>query len=272
MLKRLLQSCFTGDLITERYTGKIIIGDGSFSIVMSATDNETGKKVVLKKAKNYEEEQAIIAEYSLLRRIQHPNIIRPTDFVSGGLGSMVLPYYTGDMYDHVMKKRPSHAEMKIFVKGISSAVDHIHSLGIVHRDIKPENILINKDFSSAVLSDFGMAVSVSTNPTSLCGTLAYIAPEVQDAVEIKDFRSGLDWKKCDVFSLGVTFYTVYEFASLFHGRTDRQLAAPDQEYIDEEIDSLTCDNDLKDLLKKMITVDPRKRLSMDDVINHPYLR
>ena len=99
MLKRLLQSCFTGDLITERYTGKIIIGDGSFSIVMSATDNETGKKVVLKKAKNYEEEQAIIAEYSLLRRIQHPNIIRPTDFVSGGLGSMVLPYYTGDMYD-----------------------------------------------------------------------------------------------------------------------------------------------------------------------------
>lgn len=270
MFKRLLQSCFVGDPIVERFTGKTIIGDGSFSIVMLANDNETGKKVVLKAAKNDKERREIMAEYSLLRRIKHPNIIRPIDYVSEGKGSMVLPYYTRDMYDQVMKKRPSHAEMKMFAKGMASAVNHLHSLGIVHRDIKPENILIKNDFSSAVLSDFGMAVHVSTNATNLCGTLAYIAPEVEDAVDRKDFGF-LDWKKCDVFSLGVTFYTVYEFAFLFHGRQDRQLASPDQEYIDEEIDSLTCDDDLKDLLKKMIVVDPKTRISMVDVIKHPYL-
>lgn len=274
MFKRLLKSCFIGDHRVERYTDKRIIGDGSFSAVMSAIDNVTGKEVVLKKAKNLKEEQEIIAEYSILRRLQHPNIIRPIDFDSNGLGLgfMVMPRYTRDMYDQVMKKRPSHAEMKMFVKGMASAVNHLHSQDIVHRDIKPENILINKDFSSSVLSDFGLAVHVSTNPKNLCGTLAYIAPEVQDAVEIKDFRTELDWKKCDVFSLGVTFYTVYEFAFLFHGRQDRQLATPDQEYIDEEIDSLSCDDDLKDLLKKMITVDPKERISISDVMKHPYLQ
>jgi serine/threonine protein kinase len=274
MLKRLLKSCFVGDPSTERYTVKWTIGDGSFSTVILATDNVTGNEVILKKAKNLKEEQEIIAEYSILRRLQHPNIIRPIDFDSNGLGLgfMVLPRYTRDMYDQVMKKRPSHAEMKMFVKGMASAVNHFHSQDIVHRDIKPENILIKNDYSSAVLSDFGMAAHVSSRSTNLCGTLAYIAPEVQDAVDIKDFRTELDWKKCDVFSLGVTFYTVYEFAFLFHGRQDRQLATPDQEYIDEEIDSLSCDDDLKDLLKKMITVDPKERISISDVMKHPYLQ
>jgi serine/threonine protein kinase len=55
MLKRLLKSCFTGDPRIERYTDKRIIGDGSFSTVMSAMDNVTGNEVVLKKAKNLKE-------------------------------------------------------------------------------------------------------------------------------------------------------------------------------------------------------------------------
>ena len=270
MLKRLLKSCFVGVPRLERYTVKWTIGDGSFSTVILATDNVTGNEVILKKAKNLKEKQEIIAEYSLLRRLQHPNIIRPIDFVSDGLGFMVMPRYIRDMYDQVMKKRLSHAEMKMFVKGMVSAVNHLHSMDIVHRDIKPENILINKDFSSAVLSDFGMAVHVSSNPTNLCGTLAYIAPEVQDAVDKRNFGY-LDWKKCDVFSLGVTFYTVYEFAFLFCERADNQSLIANQKNIDEELDSLSCDDDLKDLLKNMICVDLEQRFSIDDVMKHPYL-
>lgn len=273
MLKRLFKSCFDGKRRDERYTSKWVIGDGSFSTVLSAIDNVTGNEVVLKKAKNLKEEQEIIKEYSLLRRIQHPNIIRPIDFESNGLGLgfMVLPRYTRDMYDQVMRKRPSHAEMKMFVKAMASAVNHLHTMGIVHRDIKPENILINKDYSSAVLTDFGMAAHVSSNPTNLCGTLAYLPPELQRAVDKRDFDHGLDWKKCDVFSLGVTFYTVYEFAFLFYERTGNQTLAADQGYIDEELDSLSCHDDLKNLLKRMICVDTEQRISIDDVIKHPYL-
>ena len=63
MLKRLLQFCFISDPRIERYTEKRIIGDGSFSAVVSALDNMTGKEVVLKKAKNYKEKQDIALEY-----------------------------------------------------------------------------------------------------------------------------------------------------------------------------------------------------------------
>ena len=272
MLKRLIKSCFNGDPSNDRYKNIRNTGDGwSVDTVLTAIDNVTGNEVVLKKAKNLKEEQKIIKEYSLLRRIQHPNIIRPIDFDSNESGFMVLPRYTRDMYDQAMKKRPSHAEMKMFVKAMSSAVKHLHSMGIVHRDIKPENILINKDYSSSVLADFGMATHVSSNPTDLCGTPAYLSPELQRAVDKRDFYHGLDLKKCDVFSLGVTFYTVYEFAFLFYERTGNPTLMADQGYIDEELDSLSCHDDLKDLLKRMICVDPEQRISIDDVVKHPYL-
>jgi serine/threonine protein kinase len=202
----------------------------------------------------------------------HPNIIKPKDYDSEGLGFMVLPFYMQDVYDRIAKKRSSDAEMKMFVKKITSAMEYLHSQDIVHRDIKPENILMNKDYSSVVLTDFGMAARVTLNPTNLCGTLAYLAPEVLDASNKRDFNHGVDWKKSDVFSLGVTFYTVSEFDFLFYMRKDDETISPSQKYIDHQIDLSKCSDELKDLLKKMICVDPKERISMADVAAHSYLQ
>ena len=272
MLKRLLQSCFVGESTVVRYTGIKDIGDGSFSIVMLAFDNVTGDRVVLKKAKNNAQKREIAAEYALLRSLDHPNIIKPKDYDSEGMGFMVLPFYMQDVYDHVVKKRPSDAEMKMFVKKITSAMEYLHSQDIVHRDIKPDNILMNKDYSSVVLTDFGMAVHVSTKFTNICGTLAYISPEAEDAANKRNFNHGIDWKKSDVFSLGVTFYTVFEFDFLFYMRKDDESISPSQKYIDRQIDLSKCSDELKDLLKKMICVDPKERISMADVAAHSYLQ
>lgn len=271
MFIRFLRSCFTGEPSLERYTEKMMIGGGSFSTVMLAKDNLTGEKVVLKKAQNKAEKREIAAEYEILRSLDHPNIIKPMDFVDEGLGFMVLPFYMQDMYTRVVTKGPSDAEMKMIVKNMTSAMNYLHSLDIVHRDIKPENILVNKDYSSVVLTDFGMAAHISTKPTNICGTLAYISPEVQNAARLHDFTGNIDWKKSDVFSLGVTFYTIYAFDFLFYMRKDDELITPSQAYIDNEINLSKCSDDLKDLLKKMICVDLNDRISMADVAKHPYL-
>ena len=272
MFTRFLRSCFAGEPSLERYTEKMIIGGGSFSIVVLAKDNLTEEKVVLKKAKNKAEKREIAAEYEILRSLDHPNIIKPKNFVDEGLGFMVLPFYMQDMFTRVVRKRPSDAEMKMIVKNMTSAMNYLHSLDIVHRDIKPENILVNKDYSSVVLTDFGMAADVTSKPTNICGTLSYVSPEVQRAACQLDFESYIDWKKSDVFSLGVTFYTIYAFDFLFYMRKDDESVTPSQKYIDNEIDCSKCSDDLKDLLKKMICVDPKDRISMTDVAKHPYLQ
>jgi serine/threonine protein kinase len=102
--------------------------------------------------------------------------------------------------------------------------------------------------------------------------LAYIAPEAEDAANKRNFNHGIDWKKCDVFSLGVTFYTVSEFDCLFYMRKDDETISPSQKYIDRKIDKSRCSDDLKDLLQKMICVDPKERISMADVAAHSYLQ
>ena len=272
MFKRLLRSCFAGEPSSKRYAEKMIIGGGSFNTIVVANDTLMGEKVVLKKAKNTEQKREIAAEYTLLRRLDHPNIIKPKDYDSEGLGCVVLPFYMQDVYDRIVQKRPSAAEMKMFVKKITSAMEYLHSQDIVHRDIKPDNILMNKDYSSVVLADFGMAVHVSTKFTNICGTLAYIAPEAEDAANKRNFNHDIDWKKCDVFSLGVTFYTVFEFDFLFYMRKDDKTISPSQKYIDRQIDLSKCNDELKDLLKKMICIDPKERISMADVAAHSYLQ
>jgi serine/threonine protein kinase len=271
MFKRFLRSCFAGEPSSERYAEKMIVGGGSFSTVVVANDTLMGEKVVLKKAKNNAQKCEIAAEYALLRSLDHPNIVKPKDYDSEGMGFMVLPFYMQDVYDRIAKKRPSDAEMKMFVKKITSAMDYLHSQDIVHRDIKPDNILMNNDYSSVVLTDFGMAADVATTPTNICGTLAYVSPEAQQAACLRDFTGNIDWKKSDVFSLGVTFYTVFEFDFLFYMRKDDESITPSQKYIDHRIDKSKCSDELKDLLKKMICVDPKERISMADVANHPYL-
>ena len=272
MFTRFLRSCFADEPSLERYTEKMMIGSGSFSTIVLAKDNLTDEKVVLKKAQNKAEKSEIAAEYEILRNLDHPHIIKPMDFVDEGFGFMVLPFYMQDMFTRVLRKGPSDAEMKMIVKNMTSAVNYLHSLDIVHRDIKPENILVNKDYSSAVLTDFGMASDVTSKPANICGTLAYIAPEVQRAACLQDFTSTIDWKKSDVFSLGVTFYTIYAFDFLFYMREYDESTTPSQKYIDRQIDFSNCSDGLKDLLKKMICVDPNDRISMADVAEHSYVR
>lgn len=277
MFKRFFGKCLPTKSIenidgwTKRYREKRIIGGGSCSTIVLAVDDWTEEKVVLKKAKNKTERREIAAEYELLRILDHPNIIKPVDFVFEGFGFMVMPYYNKDMFERASTKRLSHADMKMFVQKMTSAMNYLHSQDIVHRDIKPENILINRDYSSIVLSDFGFSQKVTKNVTNICGTMSYIAPEALRDLQMNDFSNFLDWKKCDVFSLGVTFYTIYEFDFLFYMRKDDETAMPSQRYINKQIDLMKGDGDLKDLLKKMIVVDPEQRISMNDVSRHPYL-
>ncbi len=90
MFKRLFGHCWSVINVTERYVEQSVVGGVSNSTVVSAFDTVARKKVVLKKAKNSIEKRNNIDEYALLKSLNHPNIIDPTDLVTEGLGFMVL--------------------------------------------------------------------------------------------------------------------------------------------------------------------------------------
>jgi serine/threonine protein kinase len=146
------------------------------------------------------------------------------------------------------------------------ALSHAHARDIVHRDIKPENIFINDSCSDAVLADWGCAVDMTTHePTGSVGTVSYAAPEIYFANKV-----AVDWKEADVFSLGVTLYTIFKMDVLLERGNSLEYTPP-QAMIDTKIDKMNCGSQLRDLLKKMIRVTPEERITMSEAMSHPFV-
>jgi len=156
------------------------------------------------------------------------------------------------------------------MKQLCDALAYMHEKGVVHRDLKPENILLESKAPDAPIkvADFGLARMVSTNDMmkTACGTPGYVAPEV---LQNKGYSSGA----VDVWSSGVILYILlcgfppfYEeelpalFDQILKGRYD--FPSPWWDNVSE---------DAKDLVRKMLTVDPKKRISAADVLKHKWV-
>lgn len=210
----------------QRYTLGNLLGVGSFGNVLSATDDETGRQVALKRLKTKLCDlptvvQAFFAEARLTAQLEHPNIVPVYDLgvLPGG-----EPFYTmrivkrqslGDVLQtETLKPSFSLARLVgVFVQ-VARALAYAHRQGVIHRDVKPKNIVLG-DFGEVYLVDWGLAL---VDPRGALprdapfrppvfpplerpeGTPGYIAPE-QLQNEEYDHRA-------DVFALGVVLYEI----------------------------------------------------------------
>lgn len=214
-----------------------------------------------------ESEKNFKCEYSIMQSLSHKNIIAPLEFgFHNDMPYINLPVFKQDMLTRLLLGKPlTQIQQKTFTRAMVGALSHAHARDVVHRDVKPDNIFINDSFADAVLADWGFAVDLNTHiPTGSVGSLSYAAPEV-----CREF-STMDWKKADVFSLGVTLYTIYEVDDLL-GRTNSLAYTLPQESIDRKINKMDCGPQLKNLLKKMVQIDPDERISMEEAMSHPYV-
>ncbi|CAM9817731.1 unnamed protein product, partial [Ascophyllum nodosum] len=148
------------------------------------------------------------------------------------------------------------------------AVKYLHDQGVVHRDLKPENLLVasKTDDTSIRLADFGFACNVRDRlATDPCGTPAYMAPEILWA---RPYGMSVD-----MWSTGVIIFIILGGYPPFYDQDQRRLfrniKSGNFKFDPQHWDGVS--EEAKDLIRNLLTVDPSRRLTADQAINHPWL-
>ncbi|GFO28242.1 ribosomal protein s6 kinase [Plakobranchus ocellatus] len=260
----------------DDYDLKEDIGIGSYSVckrcVHKASGNSYAVKIMDKDKRDPSEEIEI-----LLRFGHHANVITLRDVYDNGNKVYLITELMkgGELLDKILRQKFfSEREASAVLQIVAKTVEYLHQNGVVHRDLKPSNILYADDSGSPDslrICDFGFAKQLRAENGLLmtpCYTANFVAPEVLK-------RQGYD-ASCDVWSLGVLLYTMLAGHTPFaNGPTDtpNDILAR----IGEGTFSLVGGNwdsvspQAKDLVKRMLHIDPQRRLSATEVLNHTWI-
>lgn len=246
------------------------LGKGQTGLVKLGVHHKTGKKVAIKIVNREKLNESVLMkverEITIMKLIEHNNVLRLYDvYDNKKYLYLILEHVSGgELFDYLVKKsRLTIKEAKKFFRQIISALDFCHSHLICHRDLKPENLLLDEKLNIKI-ADFGMAslqVDGSMLETS-CGSPHYACPEVIRGEKY-------DGRKADVWSCGVILYALLVGALPFDDDNLKQLLEKIKKghftipsYVPQE-----C----QELLRKMIEIDPNKRLSLEEVNKHPWV-
>ena len=252
-----------------------VIGEGSFGKVSLVRHNNTGSEYAIKQIskldKNNQEGKTYFKrEIEIMYKIHQSNIVRLFNhFEDNEFCYFVMEYIeNGNLFSQPCWKNnhcfPSYDVAKI-IKEVICAVYYLHHMDppIIHRDIKPENVLIDKN-GVAKLTDFGWSNYVDSKEIrrTYCGTPVYLAPEM-----IKEI--GHD-EHLDIWCIGVLLFELLTGNVPFKGK--------DLESLNNNILSLKIswpkDINLvaKNLILKILKPDPGERISLEDMLKHPFFR
>ncbi|CAN0189555.1 unnamed protein product [Ascophyllum nodosum] len=277
-----LQQFLTSRDINEAYEIGRVLGKGAYSVVKAARAKKTNEEVAVKIVKRAglpeDDEKALKDEMAIMLELDHPHIIKLLDFFEkkDSYYMVVEKVNGGELFDRIVRKVVyNEKEARDLVTVLLKAVKYCHDRGIVHRDLKPENLLLVNEEDDALVkvADFGFAQKFMPDIglTTQCGTPGYVAPEIL-------LRKNYD-EAVDMWSVGVITYILLGGYPPFHDENQaRQLATSLFAKIKKGIytfhDEYWADisPEAKDLIAKMLTVDPRKRITAKDALEHPYLK
>jgi serine/threonine protein kinase len=245
------------------------LGSGAFSSVRLARHVETQLPVAVKiipKTRRLSESQSasILQEVAFLKQANHPNIISFTDFFEDQSNYYIVMELApnGSLMEALSAHRIfSEATARRHLCQIISALQYLHNnLQLVHRDLKCENVLLDAK-SNVKLADFGLSHSLTTLMETSCGTPAYAAPEVINGGECTE--------KIDIWSAGIVLYTMLAgklpFDALNIESLTKEILYGDPVFPEH------FSPDLIDLLMKMLCKSPEERISIAEILVHPFL-
>lgn len=277
---------------TPETLGKWIVGatlgEGGFSQVKLGTHMNSGEtaalKILIKKDGddvNSTERKQVESEIDAMKKIDHPNVIQMKAFDldlvyrKQQIILVVLELASGgELFEYLsftgaFEEPIARTYFHQLIEGVNAA----HQVNICHRDLKPENLLMDGKFQLKI-ADFGFAHTMKdVKLYTECGTTGYMAPEMFRTTQ----GQGYDGKASDVWACGVVLFIMmagfppyqipdkrqdWWFDKLVKKKYDRfWLAHCRSAYFSEEA---------KDLINKILTVDPKNRITIDDIMKHSW--
>lgn len=241
------------------------------------THRATGRKVaikcVLRKDLPPSDDAAIYDEVAILASLNHPHITPLIDFFDEkDCYFIVMELMSGgDLFDRIGEKKAySEADARDLIVKMLKAVAYCHIRKIAHCDMKPKNLLLMSDDNDSFikLADFGFAARVH-EPKSLtkqCGTPFFVAPEIL-------LRKGYD-QASDMWSVGCIIFLLLSGNLPFMGRSQKELfrkiVAGKFEFEPKDWEGIS--DDAKDLVRRLLVLDPDERMSASEAVRHPWLK
>uniref|UniRef100_A0A0N5AFJ5 Mitogen-activated protein kinase n=1 Tax=Syphacia muris TaxID=451379 RepID=A0A0N5AFJ5_9BILA len=296
--------------VSSRYTDLSYIGEGAYAVVASATDTKTGDKVAIKKLSPFSHPilcQRTLREITILSRLKHENVITMIDIVHPpAIEDMkyvyiVEEYMQTDLF-HVLHSlnapKLTIDHICFFLYQILRGLKYIHSANVVHRDLKPSNLLVNESCDLKIC-DFGLSRVVDPSCDSGDILTEYVATRWYRAPEIM-FNSKCYTKDIDVWSVGCILGEMFDCKPMFPGQHYldhlniilRTIGSPSSDDL-QDVRNANARSYLAsfphydkqpwakrypgtnpsalDLLDKMLTFNPNKRISVEDALAHPFL-
>lgn len=292
----------------ERYKLIEKMGDGAFSNVYKAVDlegnaGEVAIKVVRKFEMNSTQRANILKEVQIMRQLDHPNIIKLVDFSESKQYYFIILELApgGELFHQIVRLTYFSEDLsRHVITQVAQALEYLHEeKGVVHRDIKPENLLFvpiphvptknpkpkqpdeedkvdEGEFIPGVgsggigqikIADFGLSKIVwDTQTMTPCGTVGYTAPEI-----VKDERYS---KAVDMWAMGCVLYTLLCGFPPFYDESiqvlTEKVAKGQYTFLSPWWDDIS--KSAQDLVSHLLTVDPEKRYTIKEFLNHPWIK
>ncbi|OWZ14346.1 STE/STE11/CDC15 protein kinase [Phytophthora megakarya] len=246
------------------------IGRGGFGIVYGALDLRNGRSVAIKQVSlrdiDKDELLSIETEISLLRKLNHENIVKYHDTIkTHGNLYIVLEYMENGSLAQFIKKFGSLSEtlVAMYITQVLRGLAYLHEQGVLHRDVKGANILTTKD-GLVKLADFGVAIKLNETQkaNSVVGSPYWMAPEV---IEMAGWSSASDiWSVgCTIIELLTTkppYFDLAPMAALF------RIVQEDHPPLPQRMSPA-----LHDFIMKCFMKEPRLRSSAEELLVHPWI-